>query len=330
MRLLYYVVFVNVLFIIGVLVAALWLSFPLGAQWPALNVIITLLLGYLIFGTAMSLQCGPADLSSPLLLPPAAAKNSSPQRPKVIYGYWDDPSHIPPTVARCFASWRQHNPHYEIVILDASHLSTYLEAETLAQVKTLSPQLVADLLRLTVLAHSGGVWLDASILLNEPLDWLESPALRGREFVGFHLEQFASGNLPQSPVVESWFLAAAPHSAFMQDWLATFKRLLLYPSVEAYVGELGLTTDFQAIDDPVYLAIHSACQFVLQHPNCDYSLALLRAEDGPFLHKSTLGFNPVWFPLFFLMWGGLESPIVKYTKTERRILEFSGLHRYLP
>ena len=67
----------------------------------------------------------------------------------------------------------------------------------------------------------GGIWLDASTILTAPLDWvLQAQQAQGSEYLGFYLQRFTTST--QYPVVENWFMAAAPGSAFVTAWQREF------------------------------------------------------------------------------------------------------------
>ena len=51
----------------------------------------------------------------------------------------------------------------------------------------------ADRLRIALLQAYGGIWVDASILLTQPLDWvMELQQTHHSEFVGFDIDRFSA------------------------------------------------------------------------------------------------------------------------------------------
>jgi len=255
--------------------------------------------------------------------------------PNVIYTYWHSGEH-PTLVKKCIQSWRRHNPSYKIVIISKENIKDYIpfDIDTLRFANT--QQQKSDFIRCYILAANGGIWLDASLYLNQSLDWIHSyQHAENSEFVGYKLNGFTY--LDNSPVIENWFMACIPNSTFMKDWTNTFYSMNRYETIKDYVESLKRKTDFQKIDDPYYLTMHIACQYVLQNKN-SYKLSLLEAEKGPFLYLNKMyenRFNPLryWNHIYFIplmmIHKSKESPVVKYRQGERMIIEKLYLTKFL-
>ena len=154
--------------------------------------------------------------------------------PKIIWTYWDNPDRIPKTVKMCMDGWKKYNPEYEIILLTKKNFTNYVSIpNSIVEHANFndSPARFSDLLRLCALVEHGGIWIDASVLVNKPLDnWLfNKPA----EFSGFYLGSFTKEGLP--PVIDSWFLACNKKSKFVKLWRDEFYKMIEYPSVEKYI-----------------------------------------------------------------------------------------------
>jgi hypothetical protein len=139
--------------------------------------------------------------------------------PRIVWMYWDKGEEAAPDLVRyCIRSWREHNPGWDVRVLDS------MAAERLADFSVLSgkpfPQRFhADVLRLQLLSGHGGVWADATVLCHRPLDgWLPLSASQGF---------FAFGDAGPDRLVESWFIASEPRGALVSAWR------------DAYVAELA-------------------------------------------------------------------------------------------
>ena len=95
---------------------------------------------------------------------------------KIIWQYWGqgiNENQLPAAVKLYFKSIDKHCPDYKIIRLDDSNIHEYLDLPRFVwDKKTFSgfkPAFFADLLRLALLDVYGGVWLDATIYLTEPL-----------------------------------------------------------------------------------------------------------------------------------------------------------------
>lgn len=215
--------------------------------------------------------------------------------PQVIWTYWHD-AELPLLVKQCIVGWRRLNPEYHINVITAANMAQYVEyiPEQLAQLNIAKQ---TDWLRLTLLKQYGGVWLDASIILTKPLScWLE-PALSDDkvEFTGFYLDKYNA--TASYPVIDSWFLAAKPGSAFIADWLKVFQQEVIINGTEHYLTKLAaeqrLAAYQQNITGPDYHTVHVAAQQVIQQPNATahYHLLLLRAEDSAFQLQQQLNWK---------------------------------------
>ncbi|PAT41658.1 mannosyltransferase [Vandammella animalimorsus] len=254
--------------------------------------------------------------------------------PRILWTYWDsaDP---PPLIERCLASWRQHHPHWRIEVLDlarARALLPHLPVALLAD----SPQKLADWLRLALLQRHGGIWLDASTILTAPLDWvLQAQQAHGSEYLGFYLQRFTTS--AQYPVVENWFMAAAPGSAFVHAWQREFDAEVVPRGNSGYLQHLqalGLLPALQqAIDAPEYLSMHLAAQRVLQRDDAHYRLTLWPAEASAFAYHVQAGWQRARLKkrLLFMQAGPAVAPLIKLRAPDRRKLEhYLAAGLYLP
>lgn len=235
--------------------------------------------------------------------------------PNVIYTYWHDENNIPETVNKCIQSWKKHNPTYKIVVLNSSNLQDYIPFDMdLPAAKT--HQQKADFIRIYVLAHNGGFWLDATVY--EPLTWVHTyQHIEKSEYVGYYIDVFTTNK--EYPVIENWFFACIPNSPFMLNWYNTFYRMNEFNNPKEFVEYLKPTTNFQNIDDTEYLTM----QHVLQNSTKKFNLSLLKAENGPFLYNILYGWNNS---------DGLEKfvkyrpkkyhpPLIKFRSIERKVIE---------
>ena len=134
--------------------------------------------------------------------------------PSTIWMYWDQgQSDAPRIVNAALASWRHHNPQWDLRFLDATSPEVRA-ASPLWKRKKMRVAASSDLLRLSLLANYGGVWVDATTICLRPLDdWL--PKVFDRKF-GF----YAFSNRP----IATWFLASTPGGPVVTEWLSRAKQ----------------------------------------------------------------------------------------------------------
>jgi len=253
--------------------------------------------------------------------PSASTLGEQPIPPK-IWTYWN--SETPDAMVRqCIDNWKAQCPGFEVHILNSANLAAWIPARDLpVHFATLHPTKQSDWIRLYVVRHYGGYWLDATILLTQPLLWLDK-ARRDRqaELAGFYLEGYTHD--AGFPVIESWAFGAPAHSPFVSAWQDEFHRALVLEGTEAYLQEIKATAEgqtlLQGIADPAYLLIHVTAQKVLRRSNA-YQLALFKAEDTAFFYQKAVRWK--WYLLYprlcLVRSDARSAPLVKLRGGERR------------
>lgn len=160
--------------------------------------------------------------------------------PRRIYSLWmQGVQNAPPLVQWNFDRWQCLNPSYELIILDETSCQTHL-ADLKIDLTGVSLQAKSDIIRLSLLDNSGGIWVDASVVPLIPLDdWIDD-ALAHSDFFAFERSGFV---LPLS----SWFLAARPCSRIVRDWNTLVRSYWSVP--RAQLQEAG--KPIHVPDDPI-------------------------------------------------------------------------------
>lgn len=248
--------------------------------------------------------------------------------PKQIWTYWNDATKLPRTVQLCMDSWRKHNPDYQITLLTKENYAQYTTIPAhIADHPNFhdNPTRFSDLVRVWTLTQHGGIWIDSSVLVKQPVSrWLPPPggslAREAPEFIGYYI----AGMTTTAPVIENWFYAAAPDSAFMRAWRDEFSKLTDYPSVSDYVASRqALGVDISKIIAPEYLAQHVAAQKVLQIDGYPRDRMYLRcAEDGPFRYLADNDWDSAKaLAAACAAPATYQTPLMKLRGVERGVLE---------
>ena len=149
--------------------------------------------------------------------------------PKIIWAFWDS-KEMPELVKICINNWKELHPDFEINILNNETIHTFLP--NFPKLKDFNPVFKSDLLRLSLLKEYGGIYLDASVFLNQRLD----------QYISFYIENnldllvFSSEGHPNDkkyPITENWFIISEKNNLFIE------KRLF-------YVTEVFLSNDFES------------------------------------------------------------------------------------
>jgi len=235
--------------------------------------------------------------------------------PKIIYTFWDSPVTLPPIVEKSISTWKKHCPDYEIRILD------YENTKHMGIRHKDSHARYSDFVRLYVLEKTGGIWIDASVFLNKPVDdWLTHE----HDYTGYNAMYHETDY--RFPVVESWFMAAPKGSPFIRDWKNEFFRANDFDTIGDYVDDLlkkGVDDQkIGLIDNGHYLAVYLAAQYCQQNIG-KYDLNLMSSDDDAYKHVMS---TP-------LKWFGNEQAVnelcdnIKQYKKTTKMIKLTSEHR---
>lgn len=131
----------------------------------------------------------------------------------IIWTCWFQGRDQAPFVVRqCIESWERLNPGWEVRCLDRYSLLSYAAglSEFDLDDRAVTAASLSDIARIALLHEYGGVWVDATLFCNQPLDsWL--PQCMEEGFFAF--------DRPDRPLA-SWFLAAEPGNPIIAAWAA--------------------------------------------------------------------------------------------------------------
>ena len=139
--------------------------------------------------------------------PPPPPRVSLRGFPRTIWIFWEQGwENAPELVKHCLRSWEYCNPGWTIHALDRENYSAFADLRDLAPAPNddFTVQCLSDVLRLSLLAAHGGIWVDATCLCLRPLD----------EWLFDHLDSgFFSFERNGYPVL--WFIATVSGSRLM-------------------------------------------------------------------------------------------------------------------
>ena len=134
--------------------------------------------------------------------------------PKLVHIYWDSKKH-PRIVKFCIRKIRHLNPDFRICVYDSSFYNDLIESKNFKFITKEAHK--ADFVRLYVLSLYGGIWIDASIIINTPLKkivFLEKNTIQAYQTV------FAENNKN----IETCFIASPQSNVLMKTWLLEFSE----------------------------------------------------------------------------------------------------------
>ena len=140
--------------------------------------------------------------------------------PKKLFMYWHQGwKNAPDMVKRCAATWQEHNPTWNINLLDSATVGEKVKLPPAAKTLNLPLPALSDVIRICLLKQYGGVWADATLWCVRPLDdWIDSVCARA----GF----FAYDKPGPDRPISSWFLAAGTDCRIVDLWYSAVRHLL--------------------------------------------------------------------------------------------------------
>lgn len=245
----------------------------------------------------------------------------APQIEKIIWVYWQGP--LSEFLKTCLEKIRKLHPEYEVNILNETNIKSFskISYEDFGEI---TPQLKTDILRLDLLYNYGGIWIDASVILYESLDWVYK-IIENNSTDAFGY--YRSGNTTDSnfPVIESWLLATSKFNEFFLVW-----KNELIDAIK--IGKLNYINNiknnyqnpenyFQKIGDLEYLIIYVACQVAMR--KAEASFTLINCDKNALLFQATNNWNTLKLCINM----GINQPpktfpkLIKIIGTDRGSLE---------
>lgn len=232
----------------------------------------SLLLGTMDLGATMALGIGglvrwtsmpepairefriPLSLARHRLSPQPWKRRARGKVPKILYSFWMNkpdaatPAIVSFTLARLRNIMEQRGYRVHVltprdaaaIVPGAEELYNFFMEETIHREPgcTVGPSWMAaytDWLRFRLLAATGGLWMDATVLINDPsyLDAIFAQVVGNPqvEMFAFNNPAFAS---PAAPITENSVLLAPAGSRFMIEWAMEFEHALFDIGIPRY------------------------------------------------------------------------------------------------
>jgi len=155
----------------------------------------------------------------------------------------------------------------------------------------MSPQMRADWVRLKTISEHGGIWLDASIVINDPqplLNLYHETCQRGAEIGGYTINSILQTEFG-IPVLENWCFMAPPQSRFVTEWRTEFE-LALWMGFGEYIkfqADAGIRMQKIVSMYGKYLTMHVCAQVCIQRRVDPLSYAVLYPAESTFYKLHT-------------------------------------------
>lgn len=246
---------------------------------------------------------------------------NQPAIPKIIWIYWENKDYAQ-IIEGFISNLKQLHGEFEVHVLCKDSIHQYLPGFTCHPDVPIANK--TDLIRLELLHQYGGIWIDATILLKENLDWVYHPDLLNRyDLIGFYRD--VNTVQEKHPVIETWFLAASAGNSFIKKWLDILSPMGEIGSA-AYYEILKRRDDYKQIskniEPPEYLLVYLACQIALQSEE-PFNLYLRKAENNAFYlqHYFRWNANLIAYALTQLDCSHSNYKLIKLTAGDRSLLD---------
>lgn len=220
--------------------------------------------------------------------------------PHVVWSYWDGgKADMPPFYQANVMHWESilnsgNDGKWKIIVLnnlpdDENYFGNFVNKESLPspqflqskigdadfEQKLKSAVIFSDFVRLEVLHEHGGVWIDPSIMLHEPLNNFET-ALQMADFTlaGYSSRHQATSEFRYADSLENFFLMALPKNQVIKAWKDNFRRYwdikkpkMAIENHPMYDGSTGLKMDISRYGTGIkdYLNQHIALKYTLEN-----------------------------------------------------------------
>ncbi|MDY6364933.1 MAG: capsular polysaccharide synthesis protein [Cyanobacteriota bacterium] len=128
---------------------------------------------------------------------------------KIIWFCWlQGEKNAPPIIAECLKNLRRYCPDYEIVVLTWKNISQYADIPDYIYEKNkkgiITNTQFSDLLRLALLTKNGGIWIDSTVFLTEPLP----KEITQSRFFSLHADSYVKNN--------SWLIKSSAGNVLLE------------------------------------------------------------------------------------------------------------------
>lgn len=203
--------------------------------------------------------------------------------PKIIWIYWEGKKSK--LVEDCIQQIKELHTDYAVHILDQNNLKDFCKID-FKKYANILPQHKADIIRLDLLYHYGGFWIDASTVLNHSLDWIIE-LMKENKTETFTYYRAKNTTEKDYPVIENWLMATVKNNEFYKLWLDEFTGAIQMTS-KVYLDKIRTQYSrpdeiFQQIGNINYLLAYVACQKVIRTHMP--SICLINCDENGFMYQ---------------------------------------------
>jgi len=244
--------------------------------------------------------------------------------PKIIWTFWDAPNPSS-LVDICFMQIKALLPDYQFNIITKQNVSDFISDAPQPR-NDISFINFTDWVRLKLLSTHGGIWMDASVLLTEDINWVyEILKNNTSNFFGFYADAFITDM--NYPLVETWFFLSSKKNNFTVDWFKEFDKCYRSQHPWEYFAEEKKEKQFlHKLDQNLsnYLIAYLSAAKVMRKSN-DYRMVLKKSSNSAHLYNFGLKLKPHELAFLFLKDQNTHEypPLIKFERKGREAIDDS-------
>jgi len=144
---------------------------------------------------------------------------------KNIFCFWNSDI-LPPLINECVKNYKKKLPEWNIILLNEKTIHKFIDkTEFPNNYNKLTIQQKSDWMRLILLYKYGGLWMDASIIINDPseINYMYDKVFKEN----YEVSGYSFSNLLYSfdnyYTFETWFIISKKGSEIIYKWLAEYE-----------------------------------------------------------------------------------------------------------
>ena len=172
---------------------------------------------------------------------------------KIIWSFWDGPKNY--FVEKSYASWKKYCPDWDINFLNLETIKNY-NIKKPKNFDQLTPTKKSDVIRLSLVYNYGGLWLDATVVLHEDLNWFIQKMKDYPYFGYLHSKNKCH--------IENWLIAVNSEKDYsIGKWRDTFIQIIDNPDEKPGYFDCYKAYCYLNDNDPKFKKIHDSIPFIV-------------------------------------------------------------------
>jgi len=239
-----------------------------------------------------------------------------------VWMFWDQ-TPFPEVIQLCWNNWnywcRESKHNFIPVLVTNFNITQFIDITAHSCFdpdKTYGPALRSDYIRLALLARYGGVYMDATVIFTEPLDWVLGSNGKGLNFFQAFYNPNNMNISCKIPVIETSFLAAPVQHPLITKWLDLMLELkeCNTKEMERFTRNISKQAN---LDENYHFAYHVMTKILMETPITEFgAYNIYNSIEYNFLNFQTNDMDTLTSPK-----KARFGPLLKLVSHERKILE---------